>query len=793
LSPTIPFTGLLTVIAENAGLILTVVGSASLLYILSDPKNKQDVDRSLALVSAALGQVRRQVDSINISAAIEAQRQLGYAREQLNSFREKLELIQVVPIARQYLNKVNQLIQKLDQVNGNLSNRIQTNPLNVSQPEPFTYTPRHTPDFPAVPAPDRIPDFVKDVLQPLSPVYWPKPIPIPSNLPTAPPPAREQPLPPEQLYLPFPPEPQPPFPIEAKPFPDGIDWGSADKLPLNEPAPQPDGIRQLPNDTPFGFPPISQAVPRERARPRDITNLPGCKDPDSWGEKFKQFLEYAIDELGQELIQTIADRAGEVFEKAFAARDEAVRNNPDFDKGKPDLKKTLEDSIGKEYDKLSPKTKADLNAYYNVKPQPDGRDVASRKFGRGNDPTLPPIQIKNGIVIPELLTNDNRLSSGVDLGKEFAKGHGFNPTKSGVLKTAANGQSISQMVGVKELVGPVQIHHKVPDALWQSHPLTQAMQKLIDGGNKNVLGLNDSSNLIAVYKSPEAKEKYQKMLTEVGKTNPQLKYSIEINLQKLESQKVMLSDLYHNGSHDGWNKRVEVALDLQVEKLRGKFKTKDLSKIPEKYLKVAYLEVTAELGNELNKANEKLQQNQPLSENEKNWAKDYCNPKDKQKKKPHTRISANPTEDPDRDKLIAATDRLNAFNQSRKSHQLAPLSSRISQPVNADRDAPDNLALDPAWAKTMELANELKAKREARVVSQLSSAPLSSQSFQPTNVGRDEQDNLVLDPAWAKTMELANKLKAKNEARAAQREEQQLASQQQENTKQKKRGFEYGA
>jgi hypothetical protein len=38
-----------------------------------------------------------------------------------------------------------------------------------------------------------------------------------------------------------------------------------------------------------------------------------------------------------------------------------------------------------------------------------------------------------------------------------------------------------------------------------------------------------------------------------------------------------------------------------------------------------------------------------------------------------------------------------------------------------------------------------------------------------------------------------NKLKAKNETRAAQREEQQIASPQQENTKQKKRGFEYGA
>jgi hypothetical protein len=795
LSPAIPISRLLLFIAENSGVILTVAGSVSLAYILTRPKNQQDINSSLANLNQAIGQVGNQVASMSTPVATEVLKQLDQTRQQLKSFQEKLALIdKVLPIAKEYLGKVTRLLQKLDQVSSNLSNKVRANPLNIDPAVPSTYSDTFTPGFPASPNVDSgVRDRgTREVQRQIPPVSWPKPNPAPSK----PPITRDQGQP-------------VPAPI---PIPDGVQWspiGKEPKFPIPQPwdvplklpkvpgdrhISQSGGPRLVPNDTPFGphpidnpnpfgdvfaqTKPVPRARPISRAKPKVDTNQPGCKDPNSWSEKFKQFLEYAIDQLGQELIQTMADRAGEVFEKAFAARDEAIRKNPDFDKGKPDLKKTLEDSIGKEYDKLSSQTKKDLNEYYSIKDQPDGRPIASRKYGRGNDPTLPPIQIKNGIVIPELLANNNRLSSGIDLGKEFAKGHGFNPTKSGVLKTAINGQALSP--AYKALIGPVQIHHKVPDALWQSHPLTQAMQTKINAGSKNILGLNDGSNLIASYKSPEAKLEYQKMLAEIGKTNPQLQRSIEGNLRHMESTKAMLSDLYHNGSHDRWNQRAERALDKQVGKLKERFP--DLSKVPEKDLNKAYTEATKELGDKLHKANKNIKQKQPLSEEERDWAKDYCNPKDKQKKKPYTRISANPDKGTAWDKLIVATNHLNEPSQKNSNDRLASasLNSQSLQAENTEQKVRHNPVRSPIWAETMNLARQLNESSK-------------NQSLQPENTSYETQQGSTKDFTWAETMKLANELKASHEAQAAQREEKQIASQTQENIKQSKRGFEYGA
>jgi hypothetical protein len=733
LSQALPFYYLLAFIAENGAAILTVAGSVGLAYILTRPENQRAINSSLSNLSQAIGQVENQVANLTVSAAIEALKQLDQTKQQLKSFQEKLVLIdKVLPIAKEYLGKVTRLLQKLDQVSSNLSDKVTANPLNIDPAVPFTFRDTPTSDVRAVPNVDSgVRDRgTREVQRQMPPVSWPNPNPAPSNRPTS----RDG-----------------GSPVQIPPLTPSNDYE------VWRPRNNNDHVGKRPGDLqmlPDGTPPIQvlkkpRTVPprtttRERAKPEADTNQPGCKDPNSWSEKFKQFLEYAIDQLGQELIQTMADRAGEVFEKAFKARDEAVRKNPDFDKGKPDLKKTLEDSIGKEYSKLNPKTKKDLGEYYNVKPQPDGKLIISRKFGRANDPTLPPIQIKDGIVIPELLAKSNRLSSGVDLGKEFAKGHGFNPTKSGVLKTAPNGQIMSQTAAVKALIGPVQVHHKVTDALWQIHPLTQAMQGLINAGKKNILGLNDSSNLIAAYKSPEAKKAYQKMLAEIGKTAPQLKTDIEGNLRRLESGGAMLSDLYHNGSHDGWNERARQALDNEQRGLEKKFKTKDLSKIPEKDLNEAYRRATKELGAELYDANKKLQQKQPLNENERNWSKDYCNPKDQHNKKPHTKISASPIKESTSDRLFAATGHFNSSNKIR-----------------------ENL--------------------------QLSSTSLNNKSFQSVNTGKDVQDSIGRNSVWTETMRLANELKASNELRTTQKEEQQFASQQQEITKQPKRGIEYGA
>jgi hypothetical protein len=733
LSPAAPFYYLLAFMAENSAAILAVVGTAGLAYILTRPENQRAINSSLSNLSQAIGQVENQVANLAVPAAIEALKQLDQTKQQLKSFQEKLALIdKVLPIAKEYLGKVTRLLQKLDQVSSNLSDKVRANPLNTDPAVPSTYSNTPTPSFPAVPDVDSgVRDRgTREVQRQMPPVSWPKPNPVPSNRPTS----RDG-----------------GNPVQIPPLTPSNDYE------VWRPRNNNDQVGKRPGDlqmVPDGTPPIQvlkkpRTVPprtttRERAKPKTDTNQPGCKDPNSWSEKFKQFLEHAIDQLGQELIQTIADRAGEVFEKAFKARDEAVRKNPDFDKGKPDLKKTLEDSIGKEYDKLSAKTKEDLSKYYDVNDQKDGSSRLSRHKGRANDSTLPPIQIKNGVVIPELLAKNNRLSSGVDLGKEFAKGNGgFNPTKSGILGTLKEGplkDALLKQDAVKNLIGSLQIHHKIPDAVWQINELTKEIQARINAGNKALLSLNDSSNLIAAYKSPEAKKAYQNVLTEIGKiSSSQHKYGIEVELGKLQSTGTLLSDLHHNGSHDGWNERAKAALKEQQKELKRKFKTEDLSKIPDKDLKEAYQKVTKMLGDELNEANRKIREKEPLSKEERAWSKDYCNPK-KPHAKPHTKISANPS-----------------------------------------KDIPES-GSDVVPTKTIALANESKAAGKAD----------ETQNTATSNYSVKDVTKSSRDAVWAKTIALANKLNADNESRKDQQKKPQIAAQPKETVKQPKRGFEYG-
>jgi hypothetical protein len=805
-----PFLYWLSLMAENGALIAAVTGTVGAValgsYLASDPKNRQAVISSLGKINEAVGQVGNQIVNMSIPAANEALKQLDQTRQQLKAFQEKLLLIdKALPIAKEFLGKVTRLLQKIDQVSGNLSDRVKVNPGNIDSPIPPTYSDSPVREIPVVrDVGSSFENFVPLPQEKTPPPFSSsKPTPTPSNPPISNRQDRVKPNP-APVYYDDPLNPPISTGFPESPSFDRTPWVPANRTPIQRPI-SPSGDRTLlPNNTPINvnpidFPntntstkPVTKVKPISRTKPKVDTNQPGCKDPNSWSEKFKQFLEFAIDQLGQELIQTMADRAGEVFNKAFAARDEAKRKNPDFDKGKPDLKKTLENSIGKEFDKLSPQTQKDLREYYRISPQPDGRNVISRIPGRGSDPTLPPIQIKSGIVIPELLANNNRLSSGVDLGKEFAKGHGFNPTKSGVLKTASNGKTLSQTAAIKSLIGPVQIHHKITDALWQSHPLTKAIQAKIDAGSKSMLGLNHSSNLIAAYKSPEAKAAYQKMLAEIGKTDPQLKTSIEGNLSKLESGKAMLSDLYHNGSHDGWNQRARTALTKQVDLLKLKFKTKDLSKIPEKDLNAAYKRVIKELGDELHEANKKITQKQPLDENEKKWlTPDYCSPKDKQKTNPGTRISVNPDKGTSLDSLMAATERSSNLNQKSNSNQLASTSqnSQSLQAENTGQKVRQNPIESPIWAKTINLANQLKKSSNSQ---ELTTENTGHEMRQVSTRDLVWTEIVERELVWTETIKLANEMKASSEARLARKEEQQVASQQQEITKQQKRGFERG-
>jgi hypothetical protein len=212
-----------------------------------------------------------------------------------------------------------------------------------------------------------------------------------------------------------------------------------------------------------------------------------------------------------------------------------------------------------------------------------------------------------------------------------------------------------------------------------------------------------------------------------------------VKLGGLQSSGTLLSNLHHNGSHDGWNKRAAQVLRNQQEKLEQKFKTKDLSKIPDKDLKAVYQKATQMLGDELNEANRKIREKEPLSKEERAWSKDYCNPK-KPHTKPHTKISANPS-----------------------------------------KDIPESES-DVVPTKTIALANELKAAGKAD----------ETQNTAKSNDSVKDVTKSSRDAVWAETIALANKLNAHNESRKAQQEKSQLAAQPKETVKQPKRGFEYG-
>jgi hypothetical protein len=99
--------------------------------------------------------------------------------------------------------------------------------------------------------------------------------------------------------------------------------------------------------------------------------------------------------------------------------------------------------------------------------------------------------------------------------------------------------------------------------------------------------------------------------------------NIDSQLEVLKKKGALLTDIYHNGSHQRWDKRAKKVLDSQLEQLKKAHPEMDLKDMPSEWLNKAYQNATAQLGKELQEANEKARQRKPTG---KDWGGDLCTP-----------------------------------------------------------------------------------------------------------------------------------------------------------------------
>jgi hypothetical protein len=436
----------------------------------------------------------------------------------------------------------------------------------------------------------------------------------------------------------------------------------------------------------------SPAIPHTQEEAPTDTNQPRCQEPDSWIETFKQLLKEFGEELGEELgqqaIEDMSDRAGKKFQEAFEARAEAIRRNPDFDKGKPDLAELMKKVIGKKYSDLSPDVISDLKKYYDVANNPDGSTTLSRQNGRGGgkDPTLPLIQVDRatGRVIPESIS---RRANGANLSVEYAEQYRFNPGVGKIFAQQANIKS--------QLQGAIQFHHLIPWATWAKHELTQAIQSQINRGVE-LHGRDNGRNLIAAFRSPADRQAYENAI----RTNP----TAARNIQQLQAGGNFLTEVFHNGSHRGWDEHVQNVLSKQVESLREKYPGKKLSELPPSVLNTAYENATQRLRADLNRVNQKIRDRQPLTDEENKWTKDYCPAPEST---PHRRIS----------QTLQQNQPSNSGRAYEKSRALTPENIGFDM-AKIERQALDRFRAS-RWPKLQSIAQELAREALPQKASQI--------------------------------------------------------------------------
>jgi hypothetical protein len=757
----------------TAGEVLAIAGGISLLIaakqindFLANPDNARRLNFELENIGEKLGEMAKPgaVGAASTESAAKALEGLRESRRHLEVLGKQLQ--GTAEVGQQLLNKVTGLLNQIDNLTADLSTQVQLGPVSVAEPPPSV--PPVIPAYQAPPISPTMPDISDFGRRELA-----KPLPIPINGTEF---WRDLRFPTQTSTHPSPDRPLIPHPTLILPN----DFGQGSTTPPKEPSrtapppslpiptwrkpnygriPDPRTVRPLPSDglslpdfsnvqplpssDATGFP-RSPAIPQEITQAPTDTNQPRCQEPDSWIETFKQLLKEFGEELGEELgqqaIEDMSDRAGKQFQEAFEARAEAIRRNPNFDKDKPDLAALMKQVIGKKYSDLSPDVVRDLKKYYEVVNNPDGSIKLNRHKGHGGgkDPTLPLIQFHKatGRIIPESI---NRRANGPNLSAEYAKQHGFNPGVGKVFEQQANIRS--------QLQGAVQFHHLITWSTWASHELTQAIQSQINqlpaSQRKGVPGRDHGLNLIAAFRSPESRQAYENAL----RTNP----TAAQNIQQLQARGNFLTEVFHNGSHPGWDRHVQDVLAEQVKSLKRDHPGKKLSEMPPAALNKAYENAVTTLRNDLNRVNQKIRDRRPLTDKESDWTKDYCPTPESE---PHHRISQTPQRN-----QVSMPNLGRAYEESRASTS-ANVGFRMA---DIQELALRQFEADPRWRKRKAMAQELAMETPSAQASQMngSSNPIWGELLQSART-LNEFNNQQVDtnpsqsPAIAETIQSAH-------------------------------------
>jgi hypothetical protein len=315
--------------------IAVLIGVAGLAYrihsILNNQTKRSELAQDFDRVGNYLDNASSQVPNASPEEVIKAHIRLGQLTRYLTTWQEGLER-NSSDIAKEFLGKVNSLLDKTNRLSSDLSAQSSSNPISASLPL-STYNP---PSPTVLPGRSTTPnDAVRDRAN--SALNRGK---TPRNSKT---PGISRGI--IDGKTPDVPAWKPP-PVVA-PRPD--DW---DKLP--------DG--NLPDSRPGNLYPIrvGNNSPMSQRKPRVVpartagsqsqqatnTSQPFCNE-NPWTKILRDLLQQLGEGIGQEELEDIINKGGKAFEEAFKAREEAIRKDPNFDRGMPDLKKTLQGVVGK--------------------------------------------------------------------------------------------------------------------------------------------------------------------------------------------------------------------------------------------------------------------------------------------------------------------------------------------------------------------------------------------------------------------------------------------------------------
>jgi hypothetical protein len=315
---------------------------------LNDPDKRFKLDRTLSQVGDELGKSLDWLPTVSMGDINEAHRRLGKIRDSLTAWQEGLQR-NGSQLAQEYLTKVNNLIGQVD----NLSNALVEKANNQNnQPAPTPSSTYNPPTPTVLPGTTLTPnDRVRDqAIQAIKPTGKPKPTTqrkprsgdIIPGLPNS-----DPPLTPSSDSGGTPGyEPSPTTQLD--PFGDPI--GTNPTVPPGSPGgyvPQPKqsiGIQDIhgnPSNTNNTSRARTRTIPRSSS-PASAASQPFCQE-NPWNKILRDLLKELGEGIGQEELENIIEKGGKAFDEALKAREEAIRKDPNFDKGLPDLKKILED------------------------------------------------------------------------------------------------------------------------------------------------------------------------------------------------------------------------------------------------------------------------------------------------------------------------------------------------------------------------------------------------------------------------------------------------------------------